>query len=258
MSLSSIHRKNGRKENMAQLLSIMASLTLVLSAGCAGSQGFDRSAMTEVLHIPTTSGGDLRAPSNQSSALSPPFRLGVFFAHHDFPNHRSLRTVEWLSADREQLLHGLAPLRDQKQLTDIFVLMDSTVHAGNIDEVRQAGARYGADAVLIIDGAGAIDRYNNRYAWLYPTLIGAYLTPGTESAALVMATGSLWAVHSEWHVPIQTVEGVSTVIGSAVFVDDRAALQEAKKQAIQALSTRIVDQLQLWMQESPPPLSQLR
>lgn len=231
---------------------------VALSSGCVSSQGFDRAAMTEVLRIPTTSGGDLRAPSNQNSTLSSPFRLGVFFANHDFPNRQSLRKVEWLSADREQLLHGLAPLRDQKQLTDIFVLMDSTVHAGNIDQIRQAGARYGADAVLIVDGAGAIDRYNNRYAWLYPTLIGAYLAPGTESAALVMATGSLWAVHSEWHAPIQTVEGVSKAVGSAVLIEDSAALQEAKKQAIQALSTRIVDQLRYWMQGSPPPLSQLR
>lgn len=243
---------------MAQPLMLMIVLSLALSIGCAGSQGFDRSAMTEVLHSSPTSGGDLHAPSNQNSALSSPFRLGVFFTNHDFPNRQSLRKIEWLSADREQLLHGLAPLRDQKQLTDIFVLMDSTVHAGNSDEIRQAGARYGADAVLIVDGAGAIDRYNNRYAWLYPTLIGAYLAPGTEIAALVMATGSLWAVHAEWHVPIQTVEGTSTVIGSAVFVDDSAALQEAKKQAIRALSTRIAEQLQLWMQGSPSPLSQLR
>jgi hypothetical protein len=149
-------------------------------------------------------------------------------------------------------------LRDQQILTDIFVLMDSTVQAENIDGIRQAGSRYRADAVLIVDGAGAIDRYNNRFAWLYPTVIGAYLAPGTESDALVIATGSLWAVRSEWRAPIQTVEGVSKVVGSAVFVDDNAALEDAKRQAIQALGRRIVDQLQLWMQGFPPPLSQLR
>mgnify|MGYP001264469911 CR=1 FL=1 len=213
--------------------------------------------MTEVLQIQTTSGEDC-ASVNHGSTLSLPFRLGIFFAYHDFPNHRSLRKVEWLSADRAQFLNGLAPLRDQNQLTDIFVLMDSTVQAGNSDEIRQAGARYGADAVLIVDGAGAIDRYNNYYAWLYPTLIGAYLAPGTESAALVIATGSLWAVHSNWHAPIQTVEGVSKTVGSAVFVDDSTALQEAKEQALQALSTRIVEQLQRWMQQPSTPLSQLR
>jgi hypothetical protein len=246
------------KEVMQQPFAITVVLLVALSAGCAGSQGFDRAAMNEVLHVDPFSDRDSHAPSNLGSPLSPPFRLGIFFADHNFPNHQSLRKVEWLSADRERLLHGLAPLRDQQILTDIFVLMDSTVQAENIDGIRQAGARYGADAVLIVDGAGAIDRYNNRFAWLYPTVIGAYLAPGTESDALVIATGSLWAVRSEWRAPIQTVEGVSKVVGSAVFVDDNAALEDAKRQAIQALGRRNVDQLQLWMQGSPPPLSQLR
>ncbi|NJN70220.1 MAG: hypothetical protein HC801_08055 [Nitrospira sp.] len=246
------------KKVMQQPFAIAVVLLVALSAGCAGSQGFNRAAMNEVLHVDPSSDRESHAPSNPGSPLSLPFRLGIFFADHNFPNHQSLRKVEWLSGDRERLLHGLAPLRDQQILTDIFVLMDSTVQAENIDGIRQAGARYGADAVLIVDGAGAIDRYNNRYAWLYPTVIGAYLAPGTESDALVMATGSLWAVRSEWHAPIQTVEGASKVVGSAVFVDDSAALEDAKKQAIQALGKRIVDQLQLWMQGSPPPLSQLR
>ena len=245
-------------EVMQQPFSIIVVLLVTLSAGCAGSQGFNRAAMNEVLHIDHTVNQDNRVPSSLGSPLSLPFRLGIFFTDHNFPNHQSLRKVEWLSADKEQLLQSLAPLRDQRILTDIFVLIDSTAHAAKIPEIRQTGARYGADAVLIVDGAGAIDRHNNRYAWLYPTLIGAYLAPGTESDALVMATGSLWAVRSEWHVPIQIVEGASKRVGSAVFVDDGAALEDAKKQAIQALSRRIVDQLQPWMQGSPSPLSPLR
>jgi rhombotail lipoprotein len=123
--------------------------------------------------------------------------------------------------------------------------MDATLHGDNIREVKRVGARYGADVVLIVDGVAAVDRYNNRYAWLYPTLLGAYLAPGTQSDALVMVTGSLWAVRSEWHAPIQTVEGVSKVVGSAVSVEDSAALLEAKQQAIQALARRVVDQLRL-------------
>ncbi len=245
-------------EVMQQPFAIAVVLLMALSAGCAGTQGFNRVAMSEVLHIDHASNQDTRVPLHQSPTPSPPFRLGVFFTNHDFPNHQSLRKVEWLSADREHLLQNLAPLRDQRILTDIFVLMDSTVHAADIPQIRQAGARYGADAMLIVDGAAAVDRYNNHFAWLYPTIIGAYLAPGTESHALVMATGGLWAVRSEWHAPIQIVEGVSKVVGSAVFLDDGAALEDAKKQTIQALGQRIVDQLQLWVQDPPLSLSPLR
>ncbi|NGZ99064.1 MAG: hypothetical protein CV089_23635, partial [Nitrospira sp. WS110] len=83
---------------MRQLFKIAFGLTVVLSAGCAGSQGFDRSAMTEVLHIASSSDGGNRDPSSQNSALSPLVRLAVFFSDHEFPNHQSLRKVEWLSA----------------------------------------------------------------------------------------------------------------------------------------------------------------
>ena len=105
--------------------------------------------------------------------------------------------------------------------------------------------------VLVVGGTAAIDRYNNRYARLYPTLIGAYLAPGTESAALVMVTGTLWAVRYEWQLPIQTVEGISKLVGPAAFVEDNAALKKAKEQAIQALGMRIADQLRLLAKELP-------
>ena len=242
------------KEAMVQLLTIVASFIVALSAGCASSQGFDRTAMSEALHVDPTLIPEGRPTASQSVHLPTPFRLGVFFASHDFPNRQSIRKVEWLARDRDQLLRELAPLQDKHVLQDAFVLMDATLRGEDIRGIRQVGARYGADVVLIVDGAAAVDRYNNRFAWLYPTVLGAYLASGTESDALVMATGSLWAVRSEWHAPMQTVEGASKLVGSAVLVEDSAALQEAKRHAIQALGQRIVDRFPHWIQELPPPV----
>ncbi|TKB93297.1 MAG: hypothetical protein E8D40_04150 [Nitrospira sp.] len=131
------------------------------------------------------------------------------------------------------------------------MLTDATLQGEDIRRIRQAGARHGADVVLIVDGLASVDRYNNRFAWLYPTLIAAYLAPGTESDALVMITGSLWAVHSDWHTPLQAVEGHSTVKGAAVFVEDAAALQEARQQAIRAIGSRMVEELRLFTGHAP-------
>ena len=200
--------------------------------------------MTEALFVDPSPILESQPLASHGVHLSIPLRLGVFFVNHDFPTRQSIRKVEWLSTDRDQLLRELAQLQDKHVLQEAFVLMDATLRGEDIRGIRQAGARYGADMVLIVDGAAAVDRYNNRFAWLYPTVIGTYLAPGTESAALVMVTGSLWTIHSEWHAPIQTVEGVSKLVGSAVLVEDGAALQEAKKRALQALGKRIVDQFQ--------------
>lgn len=226
-------------------LTIILGLIVTVSAGCASSQGFNRAAMIETLHVDPTPDQNNEPLANQSSRLSTPFRLGIFFEDHNIPAGQSIRKVEWLSADRSQLLREFAPLQDEQILTDTFVLMDATLRGDDIRGIRQAGARYGADLVLIVRGAAAVDRYNNRYALLYPALIGAYLAPGTESDGLVMVTGSLWAVRSEWHAPIQTVEGTSKVVGSAVLVDDSTALKEAKEQAIRALGMRMVNLLRL-------------
>lgn len=223
---------------------IVLALIVAGLAGCAASRGFDQAAMREALHLDSLSTPENQSVSHESARPSPPFRLGVFFVKHDVPDTPSIRKVEWLSADRDQLFRKLAPLRDEQLLADTFVLVDVTLRSDNVKGIRQAGARFGADMVLIIDGIAAVDRYNNRLAWLYPTLLGAYLLPGTESDALVMATGSLWAVRSDWHAPIQTVEIQSKVKGSAAFVEDATALQEAKQQAIHSLGKRIAEVLQ--------------
>lgn len=230
--------------------SVILSVIILISTGCTSSRGFDRTAMGKRLHIAPTSTQENKPPLPQSTRPSPPFRLGIFFAQHDVPNFSPIKKVEWLSADRDHLLRELTPLQDERLLADTFVLMDVTVQSDDIKGIRQVGARFGADLVVIIDGIAAVDRYNNRLAWLYPTLIGAYLLPGTESDALVMATGSLWAVHSDWHAPIQIVEGQSKVKGSAAFVEDAAAIQAAKQHAIQTLGKHIADQLRLVTEHS--------
>lgn len=232
-------------------LTIGLALIVTVSAGCASSQGFDRAAMIEALHVDSSTEQDGQPIANQVSRFSPPFRLGVFFVDHNIPTGQSIRKVEWLSEDRDQLLRELAPLQDEHILTDMFVLMDATLRGEDIRATRQAGARFGADLVLIIDGVAAIDRYNNRSAWWYPTLIGAYLARGTESHALVMTTGILWTVRSEWHAPLQKAEEAAKLVGPTAFVEDNAALQEARKRAIEAISKRIVDQLRLLVVELP-------
>ncbi|MDF0673993.1 MAG: hypothetical protein P0120_06590 [Nitrospira sp.] len=231
-------------------LTIILVLIVTVLIGCTSSQGFDRTAINEALHIDLDRNED-QPPANPASNLSLPFRLGVFFANHDIPTGQSIRKVEWLVADRDQLLRLLTTLQDERILTDTVVLMDATLRGENILGIRQSGARYGADVVLIVEGAAAVDRYNNAYARFYPTLIGAYFAPGTESGALVALTGSLWGIQSEWHPPTQAVEGVAKSVGPAVFVEDDGVVAQAKEAAIEALGKRIIDQLRLLKEELP-------
>jgi hypothetical protein len=156
-----------------------------------------------------------------------------------------IRRVDWFTADKEALLRRLAPLRDERVLADVFILTDSTVQGVRLRDIRLAGARYGADVVLIVDGVAAVDRYNNGYASLYPTLIGAYFAPGTESEALFMIEGSLWDVRSEFLYGAQVVEALSKTTGPAALVEDRTVIEQAKAAAIEDFGRKIEEKLRL-------------
>ncbi len=163
----------------------------------------------------------------------------------------SIQPVDWRSTDGDALLRWFTPLQDEHVLADTFVLIDPTIRGENIVDIKQAGARYGADAVLLVDGSTAIDRYNNGYASLYPTVLGAYLAPGTVSNALVMLSGSLWDVRSEWHAPTETVEGNSKSVGPALMIEDSTAVVEAKEAALEAFGKRVAEQLWILSESLP-------
>jgi hypothetical protein len=61
--------------------------------------------------------------------------------------------------------------------------------------------------LLVIDGASAVERYNNGHAAWYATGIGAYFAHGTESHALFMMEGTLWDVRTGYLYGTQTAEG---------------------------------------------------
>lgn len=234
----------------------LALLLGLLLSGCANSRGFDRDAMRATFHPGAGAVAEQNvAPTASKNPATPmPFRLAFYFVQRDFPAHHTTQKAEWVSADKDALANWLMPLRDERIVTDTFFLVDSTIQGNNVGKIRQAAARYGADVVMIVDGVAAVDRYNNGYAALYPTLIGAYLAPGTESDALVMIDGSLWDARTEWLYATQTAEGRSKSVGAAVAVVDRQVLAQAKKAALDEFGKRMVDELRR-LKDAPPRTS---
>ncbi len=242
---------------------MMLHLTLLLGlllSGCASSHGFDRHAMRTTFDL------DAGAVAEQSVATTAPekpttpmpFRLALYFVQIEFPAHHTIQKAEWVSADKDTLVNWLAPLQDGRVLTETFLLVDSTIQGNDARKIRQAASRYGADAVLIVEGVTAVDRYNNGYAALYATLIGAYFAPGTESQALFIINGSLWDVRTERLYAIQTAEGHSKSVGPAVAVEDRQVLAQAKKSALVEFSKQIAEELRRLKDAPLRPSDRLR
>ena len=221
---------------------IAASL-LLATMGCASRTGFDRDAMQARLYSDSPIASD-RLPSGDTSITTHPalpFKLAIFFVEREVPRGRGLHKVQWLSADKDALKLWLKSLRDERVLSELFLLTDPTIQGRDVEKIRQAAARYGMDAVLILDGIGAVDRFNNGYAALYPTLIGAYLAPGTECEALVMLESTLWDVRSDRPYFSQDNAGTWKTVGPAMSVEDRDVLAQAKHAAFEEFGSRIAD-----------------
>jgi len=194
---------------------------------------------------------DIDATMAVTPTLSHPYRLAIYFKHKTFPRQPSLRRAEWLSVDADRVKQALAQLKAEGLLQQAFVLANSSVQGTTFRDLRQAAARYNADALLIIDGASALDRYNNSHAAWYATGIGTYLAHGTESHALFMLEGSLWDVRSGYLFGTQTAEGETTLVGPAPFVDDQKAIAQAKDVALDRFEKEIVDMLRLVRENQP-------
>jgi hypothetical protein len=222
----------------------VALCLVLLVAGCSGSQGFDRTAMQAIVQSSAEAAGQAPAGSSHVTAEPPrlPFRLALFFVQQAFPPEQSLRAAEWVGADKERLSGWLAPLRQEGILSDLFFLVDPTIRNADGEAIRQAASRYGADAVLMVRGVGAVDRYDNGYAALYPTLIGAYFAPGTHSDALFLISGTLHPVRSNWR-ETQTVEGHAEMVGPTMAVHDAPVLTRAKQAALDELGQRMAAML---------------
>lgn len=227
-------------------LPLVLALVMALN-GCTASRGLNRQALQESFHDhpDVVTNRDIATTIPLEHHLPSPYRLAIYFKHKDFPSSPTLRKVDWISTDAELVQRALEPVKEEGILQQSFLLANSTVQGTTFRDIRVAAARYNADAILVIDGASAVERYNNGHAWWYATGIGAYLAHGTESHALFMMEGSLWDVRSGYLYGTQTAEGEATLIGPATSLEDRSAIAGAKDVALARFGKEIPETLRL-------------
>ena len=232
----------------ATILSIVLAFIVLLNvSGCSSSRGLNRQALQESFHEhpDVVTNQDIASTMALQAQLPSPYRLAIFFIYKDFPGSPTLRKVDWISADAERIQRALEPIKEERILQQSFLLANSTVQGTTFRDIRLAAARYNADAILVIDGASAVDRYNNRHAWWYATGLGVYLAHGTESHALFMMEGTLWDVRSGYRYGTQTAEGETTLIGPASSLEDKVAIAEAKDVAMDRFGKELAEMLRL-------------
>lgn len=221
---------------------LFIAVTAILTAACSSSQGLRVESLHDVL-LQKSLGFEGERPARATlphNVPSAPPTLGLYLKPTGFLQH----AFEWTDRDREQMLAWAKELARPGAVAGISFVPQSSLKGDTLAELRASAARYRADLLLVVDGAGAVDRYNNYKApLLYWTILGAYLADGTHSDALCLVRGSLWDVKSGSLLLREETEGRANTMGPAAFVDDNAVITEAKTRALGELQRRLEEQV---------------
>jgi hypothetical protein len=217
-------------------------LFLALTTSCAGPRGFDRGPLLQGLRpeAPVVTDEEVARVLAARPQLPQRFKVAVAFKPIRPQGRRGLvgHTDRWTGTDKDALLTRLVGLVGDGGLAGVIPVVDDLA-GGEVKALRLAAARHGADAVLVVGGAGDVDRYNNGWAGLYVTLVGAFIAPGTEADALFLASATLWDVRNEYLYASAEVEAVEHDRGPLVFIDDTQLLAAARAKAVAALATEL-------------------
>jgi hypothetical protein len=214
----------------------------VAITGCASSRGFDRGNLrTQINDQKVITDDDIKNTLELKPQLPAPFKLAIYFAPPK-SDRRYERSWIWKGEDKEILLQIGAELKGKKIISDVFIVVDTTLE-GDDKAIRLAAARAGADAVLIVNGVGSIDRYNNAYGVTYVLLVTPFFVPGTIADGLVMMNASMWDVRNEYLYMTAEAEGSATQTRPAFFVNETHLINVAKSSALAFLKKEITTRL---------------
>ncbi len=224
-------------------MNLQSYIALVLSfflAGCASSQGLHLDSLKRTLKDEATR--FVGAPPS-TSAVSPstsqgPPKLGLYVMPTGFLHH----AFEWTDADRESLLIWSNELQREGLISGASLIQLSSIKGNQMAQLQESAMRRGLDLLLIVDGAAAVDRYNNyKGTLLYWTILGAYLANGTHSDALCLVRGAFWNVRGETKLFEAEAQGLSKAVGPAALLEDRDQVTMARRQALTKLMEKLRD-----------------
>ncbi|ULA60686.1 MAG: exported protein of unknown function [Nitrospira sp.] len=239
---------------------ILAVVVALLMAGCA-ARGFDRGALRQQMTHeapPHITSSDIQRALELKPQLKFPFRLAVYMqpgtvdtlnyerTPHAAPPLRvpvEAKDWRWEGDDKNQILSLADKLKSDGVISDMFIIPQARVSRNNIEGIRLAAAEHGADAVLVINGIADVDRYNNYAAFLYLTVVGLWLVPGTHADSLFVLDGAMWDVKNQYLYLSVESEGLGSKMGPQLVLQDKDSVAEAKRLAFESFGPELANRL---------------
>lgn len=220
------------KESFQGLRFVLVLVALVFQVGCA-SKGFNRGELKRQVGVikPTFDEKEIKNAFNKKPNLPKPFKLGVYFA----PPKSGLGEKQWRWSEQDKaLLEEVGKeLKAEGLVTDVFPILSSLVQDDDLKSLRLVAAKHQADALLIVTGAGQIDRYINGWGWSYILLLPTLFVRGSQADTLFMANATMWDVRNEYLYLTAEAEATAKETYVAAFgQQDKELIDQAKTQAL--------------------------
>ncbi len=220
------------------LLIISLFMATIFQVGCS-SQGFNRGELKEQIGVvkPAFDDKDIKAAYNKKSNLPKPFKLAVYFKSPSRANRSSVNW-RWSPEDKALVEQACKELVADKIVSDVIPIISSLVQDESLRSLRLIAAKHQADALLIVTGAGQIDRYTNNWGWSYLLLAPTLFVKGSQADTLFISSASLWDVKNEYLYITAEAEAVTSDRYIAAFgKEDKELIDEAKTQSLQNLKS---------------------
>ncbi|MBC87657.1 MAG: hypothetical protein CL677_10825 [Bdellovibrionaceae bacterium] len=213
--------------------------------GCASS-GFNRGTLKGQLGVktPVVTDAEIEKVLALKPNLPKTFKLGVFFKNSD--SYYQFSNWRWSDEDKNIFLNLSKKSDYSEMITEVFQILPSTISGeGDLNSIRLAAARHGADAVLIVSGVGEVDRYTNNLGWSYFLIAPALFVPGSEADALFMANATLWDVRNGYlYLTAEAESQTSNTYIAAYGKENKQLLEVSKNKALKKLDEELLKMVQ--------------
>jgi hypothetical protein len=221
-------------------------LTAALIGANCSSTGYSRTSLAN--NKPTDiliDDAEIKKYTDLKPQVSLPFKIGVYVVE----NENSLFRID--GNEKNELLAIEADLKKRGIVSQMYLIKKNisnpleekevsgyqnryqqrTDTLNSIKAVRILAAKYGADAVLIVNPEVTVKRTCNGFCSLYLTIAGIWLAPGSEREVIFNVNASLWDVKNEYLYLTAESEAVKTKTRPYGILDEEALIKEAKTEA---------------------------
>lgn len=229
------------------LISIIAFILFCSSCSVFRHKEFDRGGISSQLGVekPVYDNSAIQKTFQKKPNLPKPFKLAVYFKTPKSTSNYEKNQWRWTEEDKAFLDTITKTLVSQKLVSEVFPLVSSLVTDESLKSIRMVAAQHQADALLIVSGAGAVDRYLNKAGASYALIVPLLFVPGSKAEVLFVTNAVVWDVKNEFLYLTAEAEATSSDTYVAAFgKTDKELYNEAKTLSLKKLEQELKSALE--------------